>query len=436
MLRLESPYQRFSVLLALFLLAGTALVGITAAWRIQALLTSETAEGTYDSVNRHLRLFDLTRWLQANAPLDDQHDHGGYPTLQSKDAMIRLHFDIYDIQYAAIFDRSGHIRYSYRPNEVGGLARPENAGVLAAGLQGKRSVDSSDMWQGLFTVVVPVEGDTPGSAPVGAVLVVRDVSALMKMIRTIQWLVAGVMALVAAVLFFALSRVFLRATTEIRTKTRDLEQVIALVESTYDATLKALTAALDFRDTETEGHSQRVTAYTVRLAHEMGITGTALLNVTRGALLHDVGKIGIPDSVLRKPGGLTPEEWTMMRRHPSMGYAMLQAIEFLRPALPVVLHHQERFDGSGYPAGLSGTEIPLAARIFAVCDTLDAICSDRPYRKGRTYAEARQEIVTSASTQFDPGVVAAFERIPESDWLAIREGVDQRLSGVGTVAAF
>lgn len=180
------------------------------------------------------------------------------------------------------------------------------------------------------------------------------------------------------------------------------------LEASYQATLLALSAALDARDRETKGHSQRVTKWALAIGQQLQLTANELTNLERGALLHDVGKIGISDNILRKAGPLTPAEREIMNRHPQLGYEMLRGIAFLQAALPVVLHHQERYDGSGYPAGLAGEEIPLAARIFAVADTYDAMTSTRPYRQPLSHAEALAEIDRCRGTQFDPSVVDAF----------------------------
>ncbi len=189
----------------------------------------------------------------------------------------------------------------------------------------------------------------------------------------------------------------------------------------YDTTLSALMIALDYRDNETQGHSIRVVEYTERLAEELGVVEPELTHIRRGAMLHDVGKIGIPDRILRKPGPLDDEEWELMKLHPKLGWEMLRDIAFLEESARIVLAHHERYDGKGYPNGLAGEEIPLGARIFAVADTFDAMTSDRPYRKALPYSRARQELIDFAGTQFDPRVVEAFLRVPESDWWEIRE---------------
>ncbi|HJS19801.1 MAG TPA: HD-GYP domain-containing protein [Anaerolineales bacterium] len=180
------------------------------------------------------------------------------------------------------------------------------------------------------------------------------------------------------------------------------------LEKAYQATLEGWVHALDLKDRETEGHTQRVTVLTERLARSMGVEGTALEHIRRGALLHDIGKMGIPDSILLKRGELTDEEREVIRQHPVYAYQMLRPIEFLRPALDIPYCHHERWDGSGYPRGLKGMEIPFAARIFPVVDVWDAMISDRPYRKGLPHEEVRKQIKADSGRHFDPNVVKAF----------------------------
>jgi PAS domain S-box-containing protein len=177
----------------------------------------------------------------------------------------------------------------------------------------------------------------------------------------------------------------------------------------YDATIEGWTRALDLRDHETEGHSQRVTVLTLELAVAMGMQAQQLEHIRRGALLHDIGKMGVPDNILLKPGPLTSDEWVAMRQHPTLAYQMLLPIPYLRPALDIPYSHHEKWDGSGYPRGLKGEDIPLAARIFAVVDVWDALSANRPYRPAWPEAQVRAHIHALAGTQFDPRVVAAFE---------------------------
>ncbi len=178
----------------------------------------------------------------------------------------------------------------------------------------------------------------------------------------------------------------------------------------YDGTLHSLVAALDARDSEVRGHSERVAELTMAVAQEMGIVPDTeeWRHLHWGALLHDVGKIAVPDEVLRKPSSLSPEEWEAMRSHAIAGYEILQSVEFLAPAAQIVRAHHERYDGAGYPRGLAGEQIPLGARVFAVADAFDAMTSDRPYRNALPPEEALAEILSNSGTQFDPAVMQAF----------------------------
>jgi putative nucleotidyltransferase with HDIG domain len=216
-------------------------------------------------------------------------------------------------------------------------------------------------------------------------------------------------------------------TEELVEKKQQVEELYAELQGSYEATLQALVTALDFRDNETQGHSYRVVEYAVMVANAMGVTEPELTSIRRGAILHDVGKIGIPDDVLRKPGKLDDEEWAHMKQHPEMGYRMLQDIRFLEPALDIVLSHQERWDGSGYPRGLKGEQIPLGARIFAVVDTYDAMTSDRPYRKALSIGDARDEIQRWSGRQFDPAAAEAFLSIEADAWREVRERVHREV---------
>jgi putative nucleotidyltransferase with HDIG domain len=203
-------------------------------------------------------------------------------------------------------------------------------------------------------------------------------------------------------------------------RTGRLRSTMQDLERSYDITLEAMGAALDLRDEETEGHSMRVTAYTTALAQAMGVESEELRTIARGAFLHDIGKIATPDSILLKPGRLSAEEMTLMKLHCEHGYEMVRKIPFLRNAAEIVYAHQEWFDGSGYPRGLRAEEIPLGARIFAIADSLDAMTSDRPYRKGTTFAKAAEEIVRCAGTQFDPQIVDVFLAMPPETWPRLR----------------
>ncbi len=208
-------------------------------------------------------------------------------------------------------------------------------------------------------------------------------------------------------------------------QTVELRQTLGKLDEAYQTTLEALVNALDAREHETHCHSKRVMRYTLLLARRVGIAEDRLLDLGRGALLHDIGKIGVSDNILLKPGRLEGEEWVQMRRHPEIGFQILKGIGFLSPACDIVLAHQERFDGSGYPRGLVGEQIPLGARVFAIVDTMDSMTSDRPYRKALSYEAARREIERYAGAQFDPAIAKEFLKIPVEEWIAIRRDVGE-----------
>lgn len=207
-------------------------------------------------------------------------------------------------------------------------------------------------------------------------------------------------------------------------RTRDLEDALRAVQSNYGATLEALVAALDSREHETFNHSFRVRAYTSHLAKAVGYPSAFLEQLEQAALLHDIGKIAVRDSILLKPARLTPEEWLEMKLHPETGQKILERVAFLAPAATLVRHHHERYDGTGYPDGLAGEDIPLGARIFAFADTLDAMTSDRPYRKAPGFAAAREEIQRCAGTQFDPDIAQRFLQISDTRWAELREAAE------------
>ncbi len=221
---------------------------------------------------------------------------------------------------------------------------------------------------------------------------------------------------------------------QVKARTLELEQAKAKVEGamvelerSYDITLEALGDALDLKDAETEGHSKRVTAFTIAIARQMRMPSDKIRVIARGAFLHDVGKMAIPDEILRKPSSLSKEEITIMRGHCLHGYQMLRKIPFLAEAAEIVYAHQEHWDGNGYPRGLKGEQIPIGARIFAVADTLDAITSDRPYRAAQPVGAAREEIRRWSGRQFDPSVVHIFLDMHESIWEDLRHEINDQI---------
>lgn len=213
-----------------------------------------------------------------------------------------------------------------------------------------------------------------------------------------------------------------------RQRSEELSRALTELEESYDATIYALAAALDTRDNATEGHSRRVTAYTVAIARALGVPDEDIVHIERGAYLHDLGKIGVPDAILHKPGPLTEQEWAIMRTHPELGAQMVSGVRFLVPATPIIRYHHERYDGKGYSAGLSGEAIPIGARIFAIADTFDAVTADRPYRRGQPPEAARAEILRGSGSQYDPNVVQAFLRVYEESNLFRTSGATAALT--------
>jgi len=193
-----------------------------------------------------------------------------------------------------------------------------------------------------------------------------------------------------------------------RQRRAELHHTLNLLEESYHDTIDALIMALDYRDNETQGHTQRVSVYTVELAQALGVGGSEMETIKRGAILHDIGKIGVSDTILRKPAKLTEQEWVEMKRHVEYGYNMLKDIAFLQDAAKIVLHHHERYDGGGYPNGLAAEQIPPGARIFMIADAFDAMTSNRSYRQAMAAEEALAEILRNSGTQFDPAAVRAF----------------------------
>ena len=216
--------------------------------------------------------------------------------------------------------------------------------------------------------------------------------------------------------------------TSIQRRTRDLESALQYVESNYQATLEALVAALDAREHETYSHSFRVRAYTTYLARLVGYPPALIPQLDNASLLHDIGKIAVSDLILLKPAKLTDEEWVEMRKHSVAGEQILKRISFLSPASAIIRHHHERFDGKGYPDGIGREDIPLGARLFTFADTLDAMTSDRFYRKALPFDAVGPEVERCAGAQFDPRIAKFFLKIPEKTWKGLRDRVEQEQS--------
>ena len=216
--------------------------------------------------------------------------------------------------------------------------------------------------------------------------------------------------------------------------TSELASTVRHLEETYRVTLEALGSAIDTRDVGTHAHSRRVRGYSLAIARAHGVPESQMPDIEHGVMLHDIGKIGIPDAILLKPGPLTPEEWTVMRSHPEIGRRLVEKIPFLRGAISIVYHHHERWDGTGYPLGLRGEGIPLEARIFAIADALDAMTFDRPYSRAISFETARDEIKRCVGTHFDPAVVNTFLTIPLQTFADIRHRSLNEMSAADAAA--
>jgi response regulator RpfG family c-di-GMP phosphodiesterase len=237
---------------------------------------------------------------------------------------------------------------------------------------------------------------------------------IMKPVNVDELLIAAERALERRQLLIERRQYQAMLESRVEQATHHLAAAYRELESTYRTTLEALGSALDTRDVGTESHSRRVHGYALATAREYGMPEADLADLAHGVLLHDIGKIGIPDAILLKPGPLTAEEWAIMRTHPEIGRRLIEKIPFLRGAVPIIYHHHERWDGTGYPLGLRGDAIPLEARIFAVADAFDAMTFDRPYSKAIAFDAAKAELKRCAGAHFDPAVVEAFLRVPET----------------------
>jgi putative nucleotidyltransferase with HDIG domain len=209
----------------------------------------------------------------------------------------------------------------------------------------------------------------------------------------------------------------------VASRTRQLQEALGVLEHTYHSTLVALSKALDSRDADSDGHSLRVTVYAARLARRLGLEESQIRTIERGVLLHDIGKIGIPDELLRKPGHLSHSEWLLMQKHPEIGFRILSSIKFLKEAAQLVLHHHEHYDGNGYPHRLKGTEINLGARVFSIADALDDLTTNRPFQAAINFDDAIKKIKEMSGSQLDPALVDEFLTVPVPEWKALRREI-------------
>ncbi|HEV8656086.1 MAG TPA: HD-GYP domain-containing protein [Candidatus Limnocylindria bacterium] len=444
-----SPVARFSLALGAVLVVTALVLATGSAYLLGRYVVDETTSFTQAAVASHF----------GTVFSDDVFSRGLSSTEQQELTRdVSFHFSIYNVVATQFYDRSGAIVFSYDRDEIGRRLEPGTYPQLDTALKGMRAADrttivadpklgvpGTSLGFGTFNthhsggVAAAGSSATPGPGTseirsleawspvkqngqiVGAVVVWRDMASIDAALMRIQMTIASIMALAAAFLWLVLRGVYARSSKRIVAQAGALEDALALRERTYDATLTALTSALDFRDNETGGHSDRVVAYMELLLEQLNIHGPELATLRRGALLHDVGKIGVPDNVLRKPTALSESEWAVMKRHPEFGAQIISGIPFLEDVARIVRHHHERWDGMGYPDGLKGDRIPLGARIFAVGDSFDAMTSDRPYRRGLLIDAAREEIRRCANSQFDPAIVTAFLSIPVARLAAIAD---------------
>ena len=435
-----SPVARFSIALGLVLAVTAVALGGVTAYLIGRYVEDETVTFTQDAVAGHFGTVFQNSVFQR--PLTGAEG-------DALEQTVVFHFSIYNVVATRFYAPDGTIVFSYDDSEIGRRLDPVTNPILADALAGQRSATHR-------TIVADVRYARPGftyseamgyapppvdhsghavsvGAPdirkvqtletwvpvtasdgriIGAVTVWRDIEPLNLALWNIQAGIGAIIAAAAILLWLILRGVYVRSSRQIVEQATALRAALAETERTYDATLAALSSALDVRDTETEGHARRVVRYMELIAAGLNVPASQNATLRRGALLHDIGKIGVPDHILRKPGPLTDNEWSTMRTHPDLGAKIIANIPFLEEVAVIIRAHHERWDGNGYPEGLAGEAIPLGARIFAVADAFDAMTSDRPYRRGRELGEALAEIERCISTQFDPDVVRAFLAVP------------------------
>jgi putative nucleotidyltransferase with HDIG domain len=422
-----NPYKRFLIGISLCIGLGVLMIVIVVNTLIGRFLVSSTAKVTEDAIVRHIRLilpniFEASMAAVNKAPVT--HDmsamldpySGQAMGAMSEDAMnltVHLHLNLYNISDVTFFSPKGKIAFAYKRERIG-----HNANPLEQKRMGQLEVLGPivNAANQRIRVWLPVRKNAGNQSLIGYVSLERDVRPEWAEVQRIELAVALVGIVVGLGLFFVLRQVFINSTKEIAGKSTALNGLSQDLEESYNSLLRALSSAMDSRDHETADHTNRVTRYAIRLGQEMGLSKTEMLDLERGALLHDIGKIGVPDAILLKPGRLDANEMRLMRAHVEHGDAMLREIPFLGAARFVVRHHHERYDGRGYPANLAGTEIPLLARVFSLCDTYDAITSERPYKKARSDSDARSVIIKENGQQFDPEVVQAFLQIPALEW--------------------
>ena len=435
------PVGRFSIALAAILFVTALVVAGVSSLLLDRYVQDETSRFTSDAVASHFG--PVFKEDVFKRPLADDER-------ELLETIVAFHFSIYNVVATQFFDTNGTIVFSYDETEIGRRIDPASNDGLGAALAGRSYAERADIVGDTRyanpatagTSYNPVPGASPanehdhaaaaagapaparvhslemwvpmreGDHPIGAVVVWRDLSSIDRALREMQMSTSTIIALAAVLLWLVLRGVYVRSSRQIMSQSQALGAALAETERTYDTTLQALSNALDVRDSETEGHSRRVVEYMELIIAELPVAPENLSTLRRGALLHDIGKIGVPDNVLRKPAALSDAEWVVMKRHPEHGARIISQIPFLQDVSRIVRHHHERWDGMGYPDGIAAEAIPLGARIFAVADSFDAMTSDRPYRRAMSVKDARVEVARCRGTQFDPNIVDAFVRVP------------------------
>jgi putative nucleotidyltransferase with HDIG domain len=436
-----TPLARFSLALAAVLGSTALSLGVGGAYLIGRYVEQDTATFTQDAVGSHFGTVFADDVFERTLKTEE---------FEELERQVIFHLAIYNVVAAKFFDPSGKIVFSYDESEVGRTIAPAGEAGLGSALAGtpftaRRDIvaDASYGTPGRFEYGTETGHDSHAGAAgapdvrtipalelwvpvveegvvVGAAAVWRNLERIDAALRQIQLLTTTMVAWAALLLWLILRRIYIASSERIMAQARALEHALTERERTYDATLEALSKALDVRDTETDGHSHRVVAYMELIAKQLALSDEEVATLRRGALLHDIGKVGVPDQILRKPAALTEQEWLTMMKHPELGARIIGGISFLRSVSTIVRHHHERWDGTGYPDKLKGEQIPLGARIFAVADSFDAMTSDRPYRRAKSLDEARREIERCRGTQFDPQVVDGFMRVPLEELVAIQ----------------
>ena len=433
------PVGRFSLALAgILLVTAVAVAGVTS-YLLDRYVQDETARFTREAVASHFGPVFEEDVFQRPLATEER---------ELLETIVSFHFSIYNVVRTQFFDTKGTIVFSYDESEIGRRIDPVGQAGLAAALGGSSYAARTDVigdsrYAALGTTAYPPSASAnpaggehdhaaangapapalfhtletwvpvrEGDKLVGAAVVWRDLAAIDRALRQMQMSTSVIIALAALLLWLVLRGVYVRSSRQIMSQSKALGAALAETDRTYDTTLQALSNALDVRDSETEGHSRRVVEYMELIIAQMMVAPDHLATLRRGALLHDIGKIGVPDNVLRKPAALSEAEWVVMKRHPEHGARIISQIPFLEDVSRIVRHHHERWDGKGYPDGIAGEAIPLGARIFAVADSFDAMTSDRPYRRAMSVEDARAEVARCRGSQFDPEIADAFARVP------------------------